>query len=472
MKKLVLTRTIALWMLPLLLSLGAGCASYDDQIRDYRLTHARGDMAAAMPMATELLEDYAEENTDKNALVAILEAANTARVGGDILQSQRQFARAERVYEMWQQKARISLSREGLSLFTNPATLPYRGSGSEIIMINIYQALNTLRLGDIAGARQPLMRLYTHQKQVVTDNAERIAKERETLEGSAHKNAIASSSNSSTTRQATQSIMADLPDTRGYELYANPFAEYLFAFYHLYAGVDAADREIARTRLNRALAMAPNNTAVRQDVERLAAGTHLTPSVYLIHETGMAPYLEEFALMLPIYAGKTFSTVSIALPRQDTDKDYTPFASISGAGQSARAELLCDMDAVITQEYKNDYPGRLTRAIASATAKAAAAYAANYAARKSDNGIVQVATLVTTTAYQFATNTADTRSWVTLPKQIGLCRIDLPKDRRVKLNVNGRQVDVDILNDGDVHVIYLRTMHSNSTATVWQFKVR
>jgi hypothetical protein len=103
---------------------------------------------------------------------------------------------------------------------------------------------------------------------------------------------------------------------------------------------------------------------------------------------------------------------------------------------------------------------------------AAAAYAANYAAHKSDNGIVQVATLVTTAAYQFATNTADTRSWVTLPKQIGLCRIDLPKDRRVKLNVNGRQVDVDILNDGDVHVIYLRTMHSNSTATVWQFKVR
>lgn len=449
----------------------SGCKTYADRIAEYRLSFANGNMEKAESIIGEMEADYADADDARDALVVLLEAANTARVGGDLALSRQRFARAENIYEAWQQKAAISVTGEGLALFTNPTTLPYRGTGADILMINLYQTLNALQCGDIAGARQPLMRLDSHQKAVVSANAERIAKSREAVAKSEHASAINSATRDPKTAAATNAIMADLPDTRGYELYANPFAEYLFAFYHRYAGVDAADREMARFRMQRALSMAPNNAAIQRAAKELESGASIAPGVYLFHEDGMAPYREEFALTLPIYAGKTFSFVSIALPRQEHDRDCAGVARVSGGGQSASAELVCDMEAVLTQEYKNDYPGMLTRAIASATAKAAAAYAANYAARQSGDGLTQIAVLIGTAAYQIASNTADTRSWVSLPKTFGVGRIDLPADRKIKVTCGRETIPITLPSKGDVWVIYLRTMHRGGKPWVSTFRV-
>jgi hypothetical protein len=449
-----------------------GCQTYSERVADYRAAFAVGDMERASRMATEMVEDYAEEDDDRDALLAVLELANTARVKGDLKRSYAAFARAERIYEVWQRKARVSLSREGFSLLTNPTTLPYRGAGADILMVNVYQTLNAFAMADFAGARQPLMRLDVHQKEVVEENAERIAKSRDAVAKSSNANQINQTSSSDAVQNATQSLMKDLPDTRGYELYTNPFAEFLFAFYHLYLGVDSADYEMARFRMGRALAMAPENTALRQEVERLNADAPLKPTVYLFHETGLAPYRKEFAITLPIYAGGTLSWVSIALPSLKSDANAAPFATLCGGGQRATAEMVCDMDAVVTQEYKNDYPGILTRAIASATAKAAASYAMNYAAKQSGDGLVQLVALIGTAAYQIGSNAADTRSWQTLPKYIGISRIDLPEDRVVTLNVKGESHKLPISAEGSVYVVYLRTMHSHGKSHIRVIRIR
>lgn len=223
----------------------------------------------------------------------------------------------------------------------------------------------------------------------------------------------------------------------------------------------------------RVAAMAPENRAVRHDLERLQAGNRLPPSVYLFHENGMSPWRKEQEFYLPIYAGGTLSMVAMALPTLETDADCGAFAEIRSGGTRATAELLCDMEAVIAQEYKNDFPGLLTRAIASATAKAVAAYAANYAAQQSGDVFIQLGTFIATAAYQVATNVADTRSWVSLPKHIGVTRLDLPADRRVALYLNGQRLEtVSLPSQGDVYVIYLRTMHRGSKPSVQLFRMR
>lgn len=466
-------RTFGVALSLIWMSLMVGCASYSERVAEYRQVFGTGDTDRAVELINDMAEDGAEDEHGRDTLVLLLEAGATARAAGRERASQAFFNRAERIYDYWQNMAKVSISREGISLLTNPATLPYRGSGADILMVNTYQALNELQAGKIADARQPLVRLDNHQKEIVAVNAERIEKTREAVEKDENSASIDKTSSSGEMAEVTDEIMKELPDTRGYELYVNPFSEYLYAFYHLYAGVDDADREMARFRMTRALSMAPENKTIRQDVERLNAGAKIPAGVYLFHENGMAPYREEFSILLPIYAGGTFSFVSIALPKLKVDKNVGPFASLCGGGQVGVAELVCDMEAVIAKEYDNDYPGILTRAIASATAKAVASYATNYAARQSGNTYVQIAALLGTALYQYGTATADTRSWNALPKHIGVGRIDMPADRQVTITQGGRTLQTLTLPEtGEVWVICVRTMHANSKACVMAFKIR
>lgn len=456
-----------------LLAALSGCKSYTEQLADFRQAYGRGDMEASCEVIGDILEDEAANDDARNALLVLLEAGSTFRTAGYIHQSRQAFARAEQIYDRWQSMARYSISREGISLLTNPATLPYRGAGSDILMLNTYQALNELQAGDIAAARQPLMRLDMHQKDVVAANAERIAKFQEAEAKSKDRAAIARTSGSDAVKRATGSMMQALPNTHGYELYVNPFSEYLFAFYHLHAGVDAADREMARFRMSRALAMAPNNTAVRQDYDRLNADAPTPPSVYIFHENGMAPYREAVEFDLPIYAAETLSWVSIALPKLKVDSNCATFATLTGGRQTASAEMLCDMEAIVATEYKNAFSGILTRAIASATAKAVAAYTTNYAAKKSGNAFLQLGAVIGTLAYQIGSTTADTRSWIAQPKHFGVGRIDMPADRTVSVKHEGRVIQtLQIPNEGSVWVVYLRTMHRASRPSIHLFRIR
>lgn len=469
--KLIVSLKGVLCWLPLL-GVVAGCRSYTERVADYRAAYSVGDVTTAGQIISEMVQEEATDDGESEALLVLLEAGSLFRTAGRLEQSQTCFNRAEHIYDRWQQRARFSVSREGVSLFTNPATLPYRGAGADVVMLNTYQALNTLERGDIAGARQPLVRLLNHQKEVVADNAERIAKTKAACEKSEYQTAIRNTTQHATTQSASNAMLAALPDTRGYELYVNPFSTYLYAFYHLYAGVDAADREMGRHSMLRALSMAPNNAAVQFDAALAERGATLPDGVYLFHETGLAPYREEFKLTLPIWAGDTISLITFAVPTLKEDANAAAFATLQGGAQTATAQLVCDMDAVITQEYKNDYPGILTRAIASATAKAVAAYTANYAAQQSGDGLVQLGTLLSTFFYQVATNVADTRSWVSLPKRIGLARIDYPADHVVKVQWSGATIAPITLPKRGVWVVCMRTQHQGCAPSVRVFRIR
>lgn len=466
-------RFYSMFVAAVMLGITAGCRTYSERITDYRRAYAMGDMSNATREAQELVESEAYDDQARDALPVLLEAGSALRTAGQIRESAAHFARAERIYDYWQQQAKLSVSQETAALLTTPAKLPYRGSGVDVLMLHVYQALNTLQLGDIAGARQPLVRMDLHQKAVVAENAKRIAKMRQEVAASENQREIALAEESERTKKNTEALMGKLPDTRGYELYVNPFAEYLYAFYHLYAGQDEADREMARFRMQRALAMAPQNIAIRLAAERLEAGAPAPSGVYLFHEDGMVSYRKAIELFFPIFAADTISIMGLALPQLVEDTNRAGFATLQGGGQAARAELVGDVDAMVSQEYKNDLPGLLTRAIASATAKAVAAYAANYAAQQSGNGLVMLGTLVTTAAYQIGSNVADTRSWNSLPKQIGVSRIDLPANREVTLTLNGHTLSTLTLpKEGDVWVLHLRTMHYGSQPAVQLFRIR
>jgi len=358
-------------------------------------------------------------------------------------------------------------------MLSTPANLPYYGTGYDGIMIDTYQTLNALQLGKLDEARVSITRSYLLQQEIVQANADRIEKEKAELAKDAN-----------TQRSLEQNKgLTDLTETSGFESelkaysdYVNPFAVYLDGLYHLTQALDSSDVERARKSLERASAFAPQNATVSNDlaIASLAVSLpNLPPSVYLIFETGMAPSLDQVRIDIPIII-TAVSYVGVSFPKLHFHHDCIPYLFFQSPGsQQQKTERVVSMDAVITREFKNNLPSILGKAIAAAVTKTVAATAANLAAKEADNVWVSLAVQATTAAYQLATNVADTRSWQTLPKEIQLARIDMPKERTVQLSTpdNTWRQEVALI-PGDVVVLYVKSPLSPATLSIQQFKLK
>lgn len=455
----------------------SGCTTYQSRVSQCRSAVAHGNGELAVKAADALVEDYAQKDSDKDALLVCLEAGQAYRLRAlqtekqhDYQRSQTLFKRAEKIYQAYQQKAKVSLSREGLSLFTTPDTLPYRGQGHEAIMLSVYQALNLLQMGECAAARQQLRQVYHYQRATVAANAERIAQLQD-AEKKAKNNADILSTKQRLTSQ-TDALLRQLPDTTGYETYVNPFAEFLVALYHHHLGQDPADYEHARHSLSRVLSMLPKSEFLQAELKRYESPPTSTPSVYLIHESGLAPQLNEVELLLPLYTGRSLSLFGVAFPTLRVDPTPTPRAALITSTTTV-AEPIGDMDAIVAQAYKDDFPLRLTRIIATTLAKTATTVTASEFAYHSRDPIIELLTFIFSTIYQASTNVADTRTWTTLPKRFSVARTEIPANRIVKVSLDGSpQQAIQLPTNGTVWVIYLRSHERGIPPTITKFKLR
>lgn len=463
-----------LFLLTVLCLGAAGCVSYSKEMAQYRMAYGVGDTSQAERLLKTWVQDDLEEVPSLYALPLLLESGSLAYADSDFTRSQRFFDAAEAEYERQHSKAKISVSREAVATLSNPATLPYRGSNTDILMLNAYQSLNLLAQGKRADARQPLVRLFEKQRYAVTDNAERIAETQQALKETGAMQDVKKTLESDALQNAYAELLKDLPDVRGYEPYVNPFATYLYGLYYLYAGVDEADRSTAETALKRVCAFAPENRTVRDDVARAAYGVKLPAGIYLIHERGLAPRRVERAFSFPIWTGSTnFMWVKFAFPKLEEDPNCDAFASFDlGEEHSATAELVCDMDAVLAQEYRDELPAILTRAVLSTTVKASLSAAASTVAKDRFGDIGDTVTSIGTAVWQQSTTIADTRSWLTLPKQIGVVRIDMPSDRTVTVACGAHRETLTLSDEGEVWVIHVRSMHEGSRPIIKRLRLR
>jgi len=114
------------------------------------------------------------------------------------------------------------------------------------------------------------------------------------------------------------------------------------------------------------------------------------------------------------------------------------------------------MDRVIAQDFKNELPTIIIKTLISAGAKAAAQYGL-YEATKS-NGYASLFATVAGVVYQAATNQADLRTWVTLPKQFTYCRLPTPADRKLVLIADGSGTTETVdLPPGVINLVYVKS---------------
>ncbi len=193
--------------------------------------------------------------------------------------------------------------------------------------------------------------------------------------------------------------------------------------------VDGNDLETSRKSFERVAGMAPDNQYVLDDyteAQIIAAGGDIPPMTYVILATGTAPQRGEVRIDIPLWIfGGQIDYVGANFPRLLYNPLYLDRLTVRSPAGRFPTRLLCDMDAVISQEFKNELPVTITKTLVAAGTKAAVAYSLRRAAQRQDAEIALLVRLFTT-VYQYASNQADLRTWASLPKQFHIARLPTP----------------------------------------------
>jgi hypothetical protein len=389
---------------------------------------------------------------------------------------------AEEKVNYWEEQAKVKVASEAGALLTNQATLPYRGHAYDKVMMNTYKALNYLALGERDNARVELNRALQRQKDAVAENAKRLEAAQEDAkaakkDGASQNGATASydvekAQKDPQTSAALAQVENELStQLRAYGDYVNPFSVFLDGLFFLAQGEGGSDLERARKSIERVAAMVPDNAYLQtehQIAEAAANGKALEPTTYVFFETGSAPHRKQIRIDIPTFiVTDRVSYVGAAFPRLEFNDDFASSLSVSAAGQSLDTALLCSMDSVIAQDFKNEWPTIITKTLISTGLRATLdAVVQNQV--KDQGWQAQLAAKIAMVAYQAATNIADTRTWTTLPKQFQYCRLATPSDRQLTLT-SGTQSQTITLEPGKINVVYVKSVSSNSPLWVSQF---
>ncbi len=439
-------------------------------------------------VTADFAEKKAKDAGDTDRLVWQLEWGAAERGAGRFSRSQQAFAAANETLAYWDRKPDISLSAETLSLINNMTSLPYRGTAYDRIMVSTYQALNYLALGENDKARVALNQALDRQREAAEANAKRLEKVKEEAASGERGNGDASYDvqRASADGQLSAALRANYGSLQGmrvYGDYVNPFSVWLHGVYFMANADGNSEVERAHLSLQRVAAMVPGCAAVQADFAAIRKirdeGGPIPELTYVIFETGQAPARREERIDIPLFvATERLPYVGAAFPKLFFKGNYASNLVVSAAGREpVRTETVASMDNVIATDFSNALPEVVTRTLISMGIKATASYVLNATARhlheqNSDEplyALIYIGTLISTSVYSYSTTQADLRTWLTLPKEFQVARLETPPDRKLRL-LAGQSPAVDLeLIPGRVNVVYVRTTGVNTPLTVSQF---
>lgn len=415
---------------------------------------------------------------------------------GDYKGSLAAFEKCEAIIKDFDDRAAINAREAGAetgSAFTNQNALPYCGFNYDRVLLNTYKALCYYALGDASGANVELRRAYERQKEAEKKFADEIKKQEEENKKEGEKAGKQVTFDELEKEHPEVKASFDEMKSKSNKTYGNlmnPFVTYMSGIRYLMsknnAEADVDFRNLYRMDTENPITKQYYVTTSQYMANKLPDELkEIKPFnypldnniVYVIFENGLAPAFREqkFQIVLPTgYSGVAYS-----------DLEYFP-ASIGSlkitdsSGKSFSTVTISDMDSVISQEYKEIFPGIITRLVISTVVKEAASAAALVAASQvgGTGGVVAiVGTVIGTSVYKYTFNTADTRCWQTLPKEFQVVQIPRPSDGILKISTtshDGTMVSADPVevkierNRAIVHV--RQPGHGQITVRVFEFE--
>jgi hypothetical protein len=423
------TRPTALVGVLVVLVCVAACASYvshSGQIRDAL-------MADDYDRALETIEDIDHSNSK---LLYLYEKGLVLHCRGDYAESSKAFTESELVLEDLYTK---SVTREVASLAISETISQYRGDAFEAVYVNYYQILNYLGLGDLDGAMVECRRV-NRKLQMLHDGGETYFANDpfvQYLTGLVYQMGGEREAAGVSYRVASElydggefAPVAPLPPSFFCDAADNAFARGDREEEAAYAararcpvGADTGHVSVLVecgqiVRKRETSVVLPIFESDRwTDNEKFAEelshrhGVHYGPQVKVKYWLKVAlPVLE---LMPPRYAG----VVVRARPVE------------RGNAAETRAVVVSNLDALAEQAFREKESTMFVRAIVRAIVK----YLAHNAADDKDEGFGALVNI-----FNIVTETADTRSWSSLPSRVYLARLDLPAGRyRIEVDFRG-----------------------------------
>ncbi|TSJ76584.1 COG3014 family protein [Rariglobus hedericola] len=500
-----------------LLLLASGCQTYQQQSADLASSFRNASIASAVASADK---EAASKAGGKDELLWRLEQGATLRMAvladetqlphppvaapkdpaepvpvapthteiaaGYAKRSNTAFDQAEERVNYWEEQAKLKVGSEAFSIVTNQANIPYRGRAYDKVLMNAYKALNYLQMGQRDAARVELNRSLQRQRDAVDINQKRIAEAQaeadKAREGKVEDEKGQTASYDVDKAQAdpktgpalNQALAESTAPIKAYGDYVNPFAVFLDGLFFSIAGENGADWERGRKSFERLASLVPENPYVIADRDLGAAaaeGKAPENLTYVIFETGTGPERDQIRIDIPTFiVTSRLAYVGAAFPKLKFNGDYASSLTVTAGGQSAATATIASMDSVVANDFKNEWPTILTKTLVSTATKAI--IQATVQKQLSDqSAMAGLIGSVTMTVLNASTNIADTRTWITLPKEFQYARIATPADRQLTLTT-GTQTKTITLDPGVVNVVYVKSVSSTAPLLVSQILLK
>ena len=443
-------------------ALALAACSHKDRMAPVVAAYSGGRYDLAAEAMTPLLED--RRDSDKDRTLYELEAGAVFATAGDAVRSTGAFQAAdERMWPYLDESAETRISAIAAAILTNQTVIPYVGRPYDRIMGSTYLGLNHLAAGDLEAAGVAFRRAYEWQR----DAVEKYADEIEAMQREAGAKAESDSYDSSAAMQDAQfqsglaSAYGALDDLPGYADFAIPYATLLQAIQQSATG---RNDDLAQALFNfrRAAEMLPD--AERADlaadaarIEAALAGAPVGPHVHVIVEAGMAPRLDELKISIPLFM-RQYPYFGASFPVMKFHEGSASGFTARAGGTGHPSTLVTDMDRVVAGDFKARLPAIIALTLVSTATKMIATYAAQQAAMNSGDNNTAWIIAIGMMAYQMGTNSADLRTWLTLPKRVLYASFAAPADGQVSVELSdGRAIGPIATESDGLTIVHVRS---------------
>ncbi|OWT77341.1 hypothetical protein CEY04_15410 [Achromobacter sp. HZ28] len=319
---------------------------------------------------------------------------------------------------------------------TSSAFGAYQGKIYQGSMIDYYQAINHLMLGDEANARVDFNRLQVRQDNAATQ----LKAYADSIDASA-KSDLSNKDHESAKKSLAEvgpkiaDGIKDLPGHLGASKIRLSAGDAMSAVFRATSSSES-DKQSNKAKdmlksANEASATRGGNAVLAYLTQELQRGKGgLNNKAIVLFEDGVGPSFKEFRVDLPLFIVSSKVTYTgLALPQfVPGHPAYGSLKVGSGTTQQETA-VLTDLNEVAGLEFDAGYKGVVAKAVVSTVVKTVAQAAINNQVDKSKaNPLIGGLLKLGTGAAQYALTKADTRAWVNLPDTLQMVVVDRPTD--------------------------------------------
>ncbi len=427
---------LALLSIALLSGCTKAITGYGKELQEYNTLYSENDCSS------EFIEDRI--NSNDNILLWSELGGSLKRKCKDYNKSNTYFDGAEKCYkeEVDLENAGEKAAKAVGTTLTNENIVDYKGNVFEAIMVNTYKGLNFMSLGKPDLARVEFNRALDRQRRAKLKFKNEIKKKQKEIEEKEEGKKGLADRKKSIDFVKEKYAQGLFKNFQAYPDFINPFTTYMAGLFYL----SNKDYKKARDLFKESVAMDPKNKVIASDF-RLAnelskSGKSKKKYIWLVYENGKAMQKEEFRVDLPVFlVSSEVMYTGIALPTLEEGAASYRFLKLNDKG----TKIVSDMDRVVKTEFKNKLPGIITKAVIRTVTKTV--IQAQVAKRNQVAGIG-------VGAYNFLTNKADVRSWVSLPKNFQSVRVKNEGTATIKTDSGEILESIDVPKDKNA-ILYI-----------------